>query len=121
MGIRKTRVAGVTTVLALMGMAFTETAIADDKPVYEIEIRDHHFVPDSIEIPADTRVKLVIRNKDASAEEFESYELNREVIIAGNSEGTVFIGPLDEGTYPFFGEFNQATAQGRVIVKKSGN
>ena len=32
-------------------------------------------------------------------------------------KGIVFIGPLQPGVYPFFGEFNPATAQGQVEVK----
>jgi hypothetical protein len=28
----------------------------------------------------------------------------------------VFIGPLKPGVYPFFGEFNLSTAQGKIIV-----
>ncbi|MCC7305114.1 MAG: hypothetical protein IT558_02525, partial [Alphaproteobacteria bacterium] len=31
------------------------------------------------------------------------------------------IGPLEEGTYPFFGEFNEASAQGQIVVKAPGS
>ncbi|MDB2705102.1 cupredoxin domain-containing protein [Pseudomonadota bacterium] len=86
-------------------------------PIIEIEIRDHLFFPSEIHIPADTKVKLIINNKDPAAEEFESYELNREKVIPGGSKGVIFIGPLRSGEYPFFGEFFPKTAQGRVIVK----
>ena len=91
------------------------TAIAT--PVIEIEIRNHLFYPSEISIPADTKVKLLIINQDPTAEEFESYELNREKVIPGNSKGIVFIGPLPTGEYPFFGEFFPKTAQGKVLVK----
>ncbi len=86
-------------------------------PVIEIEIRNHLFFPDIIHIPANTKIKLMIYNKDSSAEEFESYELNREKIIPGKSRAMIFIGPLRAGEYPFFGEFFPKTAQGKVIVK----
>lgn len=86
-------------------------------PVIEIEIRDHLFYPDVVVIPADTKVKLLIRNLDPTPEEFESYELNREKVIAGQSETVVFIGPLPAGEYPFFGEFFPKTAQGKVVVE----
>jgi hypothetical protein len=29
----------------------------------------------------------------------------------------IFIGPLEAGTYPYFGEFNEDTAQGKIIAK----
>lgn len=86
-------------------------------PVIDIEIKDHLFYPDEIRIPVDTKVKLLVKNLDPTAEEFESYELNREKVIAGHSEAIIFIGPLSAGTYPFFGEFFPKTAQGRVIVE----
>lgn len=86
-------------------------------PVIEIEIRDHLFYPDVVVIPADTKVKLLIRNRDPTPEEFESYELNREKVIAGESETVVFIGPLPAGEYPFFGEFFPRTAQGKVVAQ----
>jgi hypothetical protein len=86
-------------------------------PVFEIEIRDHLFFPSEITIPADTKVKLLILNMDPTPEEFESYELNREKVISGNSKTVIFIGPLPPGEYPFFGEFYPKTAQGKVVVE----
>ncbi len=87
------------------------------KPVIEIEIRDHLFWPSEIVVPANTKVKLLIYNRDPTSEEFESYELNREKVILGNRKAVIFIGPLLPGEYPFFGEFNPDTAQGKVIVE----
>jgi len=93
----------------------TKTLLAAT-PIIEIEIRDHLFIPSQVEIPADTKVKLVVKNLDPTPEEFESYELNREKVISGNSKAVIFIGPLPPGEYPFFGEFNPKTAQGKVVV-----
>jgi hypothetical protein len=85
-------------------------------PVYEIEIRNHLFQPDVITIPANTKVKLIVYNRDATPEEFESFELNREKVIMGGSKAVIFIGPLPAGEYPFFGEFNPQTALGKIVV-----
>ena len=60
---------------------------------------------------------MIIDNQDASAEEFESYEMNREKVIPAKSKMSIFIGPLKPGKYPFFGEFNQATAHGVIIAE----
>lgn len=76
---------------------------------YNITIKDHKFSP--------TEVKLLVKNLDATPEEFESYELHREKIIRGNSQATIFLGPLKTGSYRFFGEFNPKTAQGHITVK----
>lgn len=82
-----------------------------------LTIKNHQFQPDVITIPKDKKVRLVIHNQDATPEEFESHELNREKIILGKQKASVFIGPLKPGVYPFFGEFNIKTAQGKVIVQ----
>ena len=92
-------------------------ALAADTPSFDIVIKDHKFQPETLEIPANTKVKLVVKNQDATPEEFESYQLNREKVIPGSSQATIFIGPLEPGTYPFFGEFNQKTAQGKIITR----
>ena len=73
--------------------------------------------PETLEVPAKKKVKLVVKNQDPTPEEFESYELNREKVIPGNAQAIIFIGPLEPGTYPFFGEFNPKTAQGKIIAK----
>jgi hypothetical protein len=86
-------------------------------PEFEIEIRNHLFEPSEIVVPANTKVKLIVYNRDPTPEEFESYELNREKIIMGRHKAVIFIGPLKPGAYPFFGEFNPKTAQGRVIAR----
>ncbi len=84
---------------------------------FAITIKDHKFSPAEIRVPAGQKVKLVVENQDATPEEFESHELNREKIIAPRSKAAIWIGPLKAGKYPFMGEFNQATAKGVVIAE----
>ena len=84
---------------------------------FEIEIRDHLFFPAEVRVPAGKKIKLMVINRDPTPEEFESYELNREKVIMGSSKAVIFIGPLKPGEYPFFGEFNPKTAQGKVIAE----
>lgn len=101
----------------LLVLGFVLSARVAAAPEYRIEIKNHLFMPSVVEIPANTKVKLKIVNHDSTPEEFESYELNREKIVVGGGKITIFIGPLEPGEYPFFGEFNPRTAQGVVIVK----
>lgn len=86
-------------------------------PTVTIEIREHLFYPSQLVIPANTKVKLIVINRDPTPEEFESYELNREKVIMGGAKAIIFIGPLIPGDYPFFGEFNPKTAQGMIRVE----
>jgi hypothetical protein len=92
-------------------------SVAAETPVVEIEIRNHLFEPSEIVVPANTKIKLMVYNRDPTPEEFESYELNREKVIIGNRKAVIFIGPLKPGEYPFFGEFYPNTAQGKIIAR----
>ena len=103
------------TIMLICGAAVP--ARAEEPPTFEIAIKDHKFHPAELEVPANRKIKLIVKNQDPTPEEFESYELNREKVISGNSQATIFVGPLEPGTYPFFGEFNQATAQGKIVAK----
>jgi hypothetical protein len=103
-------------VVIIVGLWLSIASAIASTPVVEIKIQDHLFFPEIVEIPAHTKVKLLINNLDPTAEEFESYELNREKVIPGNRKGAIFIGPLPPGEYPFFGEFYPKTAQGKVQV-----
>lgn len=91
-------------------------AVYAETPVFEIKIQNHRFMPETLTIPANQKVKLVVINSDPTAEEFESYELNREKVIPGNSKAVIFVGPLKPGVYLFFGEFHPETAQGKIIA-----
>ena len=86
-------------------------------PEFVIVIKDHKFEPSELTIPAGQRVKLVVDNQDPTSEEFESHSLHREKVIPGNSKANIYVGPLEPGTHKFFGEFNEATAQGTLIVE----
>jgi plastocyanin len=84
---------------------------------YHLVIKNHRFEPASLAVPAGQKIKLVIENQDPTPEEFESHPLNREKIVPANGKTAVFLGPLDPGSYPFFGEFNPKTAIGTITVK----
>ena len=96
-------------------LAGTAPARADDLPT--LLFHNHRFEPDRIEVPAHVRFQLKVKNTDDTADEFESVDLNREKLVPPGGTITVFLGPLDPGTYKFFGDFHQDTAQGVLIAK----
>lgn len=108
---------GLAPLPILLGSLAFNTVCRAETSEFSLSIKDHKFSPATLEVPADTKVKLVIKNEDPSAEEFESFELNREKVIAGGATGVVFIGPLSAGKYPFFGEFNPDSARGEIVAK----
>ena len=84
---------------------------------FTITIKNHRFTPSELKVPANKRIQLIVVNDDPTPEEFESKEMKVEKVIPGKSKGVVRIGPLAPGRYPFFGEFNEATAKGTVIAE----
>ncbi len=84
---------------------------------YSLAIEGHRFQPATLAVPAGERVKLVIDNRDATPEEFESHDLRREKVVPGGGRVSVWMGPLPKGEYGFYGEFHQSTAQGKLIAK----
>ncbi len=102
--------------ILLTALTLSNQAFADDK-VFTIIIKDHKFLPQNIEVPANEKFKLIVENQDATAEEFESSDLQKEKIISGGKKITLIIKPLKAGEYSFFGEFHAKTAQGKLIAK----
>ena len=103
-----------------IAIIFLSTLIVGSSAIaaeYVVTIKNHQFTTSQIEMKAGKKHRLTVINNDATPEEFESYELNREKIVSGNSQIVIFLPPLKVGEYPFFGEFNPKTAQGRIIVK----
>ncbi len=83
----------------------------------KLVIENHRFQPETVSVPVGQKIKLIIENRDATPEEFESHPLNREKVIPAKSTATVYIGPLAAGSYPFVGEFNEKTAKGVIVAK----
>lgn len=81
-----------------------------------IVIEHQQFKPAHLVLPSGQKVKLTIRNRDSLPAEFESYDMSREIIVPAGGEVTVYVGPLDAGTYGFFNDFNHAM-KGQVVAK----
>ncbi len=96
---------------------FAVSAADADDPVFRLTIRDHRFEPAELVVPAGQKIKLEVENQDATPEEFESYELNREKVVPAKGTVVIFVGPLKPGRYPFFGDFNKDSAKGVLIAK----
>lgn len=94
----------------------TTQAFAAEKE-FSIQIKDHKFIPATLEVPANEKFKLIVENLDKTAEEFESADLRKEKIVSGGKKITMIISPLKPGEYSFFGEFHAKTAQGKLIAK----
>ena len=110
---------GVMFFLWLVASSASVRVLATES--FSITLKNHLFTPAKIEVPANKKVKLIIDNQDSQAEEFDSFDLNREKVLFPKQKSVIYIGPLAPGEYRFFGEFSPNTAQGVVIVKEVYN
>ena len=94
-------------------VSFAASAHAED---YVLTLKNHKFSPQELSIPAGQKVKLLVKNLDATPAEFESSDLNREKVVAAGGEITVYVGPLDAGRYGYFNDFDRS-ATGIIIAK----
>jgi hypothetical protein len=100
---------------AFVVLAVGVPALADD-PSFSIVLKNNQFVPTEVQIPAGVKVKLVVRNENPTVSEFESTQFHREKVVLPGQEITVFVGPLDPGSYEFFDDYHRET-RGHLVVK----
>lgn len=105
----------VARLVGLLILTFAPPTLADD-PSFSILMKNNQFIPSDVQIPAGVKVKLVVRNENATASEFESIQFHREKVVAAGQEITVFVGPLDPGSYEFYDDFHPET-RGHLVVK----
>ena len=100
------RIAG--TCLTAAAILFAPAALADanDPPVFRIELRDGRITPSRIEVPAHTRIKLILHNTGTTPVEFESRDLRKEKVLGPGVETFLVIRNLAPGTYRFFDDFH---------------
>jgi plastocyanin domain-containing protein len=102
------------TYLALAGLV--GTAAAAPAPI-TLTIQNHIFTPSRIELSANQRTVITVKNLDATAEEFESPGLKIEKVVPAQGEITVRVLPLGPGNYTFIGEYHEKTARGLAVVR----
>lgn len=106
--------AGLLLALSL----FTAPAVrAEDLPTFQLVIKGGRLFPETLEVPANTKFRLQIKNEGPGAAEFESLELRKEKVLAPGVSSNLIFHPLKPGTYKFFDEFHADTAQGRIVAK----
>jgi plastocyanin len=101
-------------IAALAFLGLLSQAQADD---LSLAIKEHRFEPAELHVPAGKAFTLNVTNNDATAEEFESDDLDIEKVIAGNQGASINVGPLDAGRYEFYGEYHEDTAKGAIVAK----
>ena len=102
--------------LALLASA-PGSALAQQPLEISLTIKDGKFSPAEIEVPANTPVRLKLKNLEPKPVEFESGALRFEKIVTAGSEATVNVRPQNPGRYEFYDEFREETVRGALVVK----
>ena len=92
-------------------------AHADDLPTFRLLMKDGRILPETLEVPANTRFRLEVKNEGPGAAEFESLELKKELVLAPGVTRTTVFAPMKPGAYKFFDDFHPETGQGRIVAK----
>ena len=101
-----------------LGFCLSSTlSMADELPTYRLLIKGGRFIPESIDVPSNTRFRLEVKNEGPGASEFESLELKKELVLAPGVTRSLVFFPMKPGTYKFFDDFHPDTGQGRIVAK----
>jgi hypothetical protein len=107
----------VAAAAAALFLAQPGKAIAQQPLEISMTIKDGKFDPAEIEVPANTPVRIKIKNLEPKPVEFESNVLRFEKIVTAGSEATVNVRAQKPGRYEFFDEFREEAVRGALIVK----
>jgi hypothetical protein len=107
-----------TLIVAAAVMAMPSSPVRAQQAVeISITVKDNKFAPPEVEAPANTPIRLKIKNLDPKPMEFESKSLKVEKIVTGGGEVTINVRAQKPGRYEFFDDFHEDTTRGVLIVK----
>jgi hypothetical protein len=107
---------GIVAALLIVG-ALPGVAPAQELHTVTVTIRQGRLDPETLEVPASTRFKIVIRNAGPGPAEFESRALRVEKVLAPGATSFVVVAPQKPGVYDMFDEFHPDAGKGRIVVK----
>jgi len=90
---------------------------AAEMPTFTVVLKEGRLHPATLEVPANTRFKIVIRNDGPGPAELESRSLRKEKVLAPGATSFVVVAPQKPGEHDMFDEFHPDTGQGRIVVK----
>jgi hypothetical protein len=102
---------------AAMLFACAGAAGAEEDPVFRIEFKDGAVTPRRLEVPANRRFVLELRNAGETPAEFESRELRKEKVLAPGTTSALVIRTLDPGEYDFFDDFHPDSPPAVLVAK----
>lgn len=90
---------------------------AEEQSTVQLTARNGRFYPETLHAPAGRTFSLMVTNEGPGPEEFESFDLRKEQMLAPGVTTRIEFAPLRPGIYRFFGDFHQATAKGEIVAE----
>ncbi len=109
----KTKAVVVLGALLVAGGFAPFASAGDDAPAV-VRFQQGRFEPRALLVKARCPLEVRVVNANTDAIEFESFELNRERVVQPGQEITVYLPPLEPGTYKFFDDFHHEAGQGSI-------
>jgi len=104
--------------IAVGACLLATVAVADESPTFVIDLKDGTIAPSTLEVPANSPLRLELRNSGSGPAEFESIELRKEKVLAPGATSFVVIRRLDPGEYRFFDDFHPDMPPATVVAKE---
>ncbi len=108
------------SLLAALGLSATlgccAPARAEDLQNYSVLLKDHHFVPPEIHVPAGKAFQLEVINQEEQADEFEMSSPPLEKVVQPGAVGKLRVRPLSKGRFEFFDDFHPE-AKGAIVAE----
>ncbi len=111
------KAATLAVAVAVVGLSLGAVVAGAADTDIALTIENNRFSPEEVKVKAGAPFVLVITNKDRAAEEFESKELRFEKVVPAGKTVRLRMPALRPGTYPFVGEYHEATAKGRIVAE----
>lgn len=91
----------------------------ENKYTVQLEMNNGDLIPLLLEVPANTRIRIEVKNIGTEPAEFESRQLRKEKVLAPGASSVVVIAPLKPGRYEYFDEFHMDDRpRGILLVKE---
>ncbi len=103
--------------LLTAGLALLTAGFALAAPTLQIRFDGHQFTPQTLDVPANRELVFQVVNASGVAIEFESFKLNREVVVTPGETVEVRLPSLRPGRYDFYDDFDDSVPKGYLVAK----
>lgn len=104
--------------LLWLGLGWAADGHAQELPTFEVIAKEGRLFPERLEVPAGSRIKLVIKNQGKSPIEFENLDMRVEKVLAPGATSFVVLPKFTPGReVEFIDDFHLDTGKMKIFAK----